>query len=151
MIKRFFILLVALLPLCVKAQRAVGSWEVYANFLAPEQMLETPDKVFFLSSGSLFSFDKDSEELYQYGIHNVLSEPTISKIFYNGKKDYIALAYNTGNIDIIKNDGKVVNLPDIRDAVLQSDRTINDISFGNGRIYVATNFGIVIYDDSRYI
>ena len=150
MIKRFFILLVALLPLCVKAQRAVGSWEVYANFLAPEQMLETPDKVFFLSSGSLFSFDKDSEELYQYGIHNVLSEPTISKIFYNGKKDYIALAYNSGNIDIIKNDGKVVNLPDIRDAVLQSDRTINDISFGNGRIYVATNFGIVIYDDSRW-
>lgn len=150
MIKRFFILLVALLPLCVKAQRAVGSWEVYANFLTPEQMLETPDKVFFLSSGSLFSFDKDSEELYQYGIHNVLSEPTISKIFYNGKKDYIALAYNTGNIDIIKNDGKVVNLPDIRDAVLQSDRTINDISFGNGRIYVATNFGIVIYDDSRW-
>lgn len=150
MIKRFFILLVALLPLCVKAQRAVGSWEVYANFLTPEQMLETPDKVFFLSSGSLFSFDKDSEELYQYGIHNVLSEPTISKIFYNGKKDYIALAYNSGNIDIIKNDGKVVNLPDIRDAVLQSDRTINDISFGNGRIYVATNFGIVIYDDSRW-
>lgn len=150
MIKRFFILLVALLPLCVKAQRAVGSWEVYANFLAPEQMLETPDKVFFLSSGSLFSFDKDSEELYQYGIHNVLSEPTISKIFYNGKKDYITLAYNTGNIDIIKNDGKVINLPDIRDAVLQSDRTINDISFGNGRIYVATNFGIVIYDDSRW-
>lgn len=150
MIKKLFILLTVLLPSMVNAQRAVGSWEVYANYLVPEQMLETPSKVFCLSSGSLFSFDKESEELYQYGIHNVLSEATITKIFYNGKGDYIAAAYKSGNIDIIKNDGKVVNLPDIKDAVLQSDRTINDISFGNGRIYVATNFGIVIYDDKRW-
>lgn len=33
---------------------------------------------------------------------------------------------------------------------MQSDRTINDVSFGNGRIYVATNFGIVVYDDKRW-
>lgn len=150
MIKKLFILFAALLPLGVKAQRAVGSWEVYANYLAPEQMLETPDKVFCLSSGSLFSFDKDSEELYQYGIHNVLSEAIITKIFYNGKSDYVVVVYNSGNIDVIKKDGKVVNLPDIKDAVLQSDRTINDVSFGNGRIYVATNFGIVVYDDKRW-
>lgn len=150
MIKKLFILFAALLPFGVKAQRAVGSWEVYANYLAPEQMLETPDKVFCLSSGSLFSFDKNTEELYQYGIHNVLSEAIITKIFYNGKSDYIVVVYNSGNIDVIKKDGKVVNLPDIKDAVLQSDRTINDVSFGNGRIYVATNFGIVVYDDKRW-
>lgn len=150
MIKKLFILLAVLLPMGVKAQRSVGSWEVYSNYLAPEQMLETPDKVFCLSSGSLFSFDKNSEELYQYGIHNVLSEAIITKIFYNGKGDYIVVVYKSGNIDVIKNDGKVVNLPDIKDAVLQSDRTINDVSFGDGRIYVATNFGIVVYDDKRW-
>lgn len=150
MIKKLFILLAVLLPMGVKAQRSVGSWEVYSNYLAPEQMLETPDKVFCLSSGSLFSFDKNSEELYQYGIHNVLSEAIITKIFYNGKGDYIVVVYKSGNIDVIKNDGKVVNLPDIKDAVLQSDRTINDLSFGDGRIYVATNFGIVVYDDKRW-
>lgn len=150
MIKKLFILLAVLLPMGVKAQRSVGSWEVYSNYLAPEQMLETPDKVFCLSSGSLFSFDKNSEELYQYGIHNVLSEAIITKIFYNGKSDYVVVVYNSGNIDVIKKDGKVVNLPDIKDAVLQSDRTINDVSFGDGRIYVATNFGIVVYDDKRW-
>lgn len=107
MIKKLFILFAALLPLGVKAQRAVGSWEVYANYLAPEQMLETPDKVFCLSSGSLFSFDKDSEELYQYGIHNVLSEAIITKIFYNGKGDYVVVVYNSGNIDVIKRTEKL--------------------------------------------
>jgi len=151
MIKKLFILLAALLPMTgVRAQSSVGSWEVYANYRSPEQMLETPSKVFCLSSGSLFSFDKNSEELYHYGIHNVLSEANISKIFYNGKEDYIVLAYSTGNIDVIKKDGKVINLPDIKDAVLSFDRTINDISFGKDRIYVATNFGIVVYDDKRW-
>lgn len=151
MIKKLFILLAALLPMTgARAQSSVGSWEVYANYLSPEQMLETPSKVFCLSSGSLFSFDKNTDELYHYGIHNVLSEANITKIFYNGKEDYLVLAYNTGNIDVIKKDGKVVNLPDIKDAVLSFDRTINDISFGKDRIYVATNFGIVVYDDKRW-
>lgn len=151
MIKKLFILFAALLPMTgAKAQSSVGSWEVYANYLSPEQMLETPSKVFCLSSGSLFSFDKNTDELYHYGIHNVLSEANITKIFYNGKEDYLVLAYKTGNIDVIKKDGKVVNLPDIKDAVLSFDRTINDISFGKDRIYVATNFGIVVYDDKRW-
>lgn len=151
MIKKLFILFASLLPMSgAMAQSSVGSWEVYANYLSPEQMLETPSKVFCLSSGSLFSFDKNTDELYHYGIHNVLSEANITKMFYNAKKDYIVLAYTTGNIDVIKKDGKVVNLPDIKDAVLSVDRTINDISFGNDRIYVATNFGIVVYDDNRW-
>lgn len=150
MIKRLLIIISAIMPIVVSGQRAVGSWEVYANYLTPEQMLETPEKVYCLSSGSLFSFDKNTEELYQYGIQNVLSEPIITKIFYNSKRDYLVVAYNSGNIDVIQKDGKVINLPDIKDAVLQSDRTINDVSFGEGRIYVATNFGIVVYDDKRW-
>lgn len=150
MIKRLLLIITAVMPIVVSGQRAVGSWEVYANYQSPEQMLETPDKVYCLSSGSLFSFDKNTEELYQYGIQNVLSEPIITKMFYNSKGDYLVLAYTSGNIDVVKSDGKVINLPDIKDAVLQSDRTINDVSFGEGRIYVATNFGIVVYDDQRW-
>lgn len=144
------LLLSVLLPIGLKAQRAVGSWEVYANFQSPEQMYETSEKIYCLSSGSLFSFDKNTEELYQYGIQNVLSEAIISNIYYNAKEDFIAVAYKTANIDIILNDGKVINLPDIKDAILQSEQTINDISFGDGRMYVATNFGIVVYDTERW-
>ena len=150
MIKKLFILLLALMPFGMRAQRAVGSWEVYSNFLAPEEIVETPDKVFCLSSGSLFSFDKNTEELYQYGIHNVMSEATITKMAYNARKNYLVVAYKSGNIDVLQKNGKVINLPDIKDAILHSDRTINDISFGDGRIYVGTNFGIVIYDDKRW-
>ena len=106
MIKKLLILLAVLLPSGAAAQRAVGSWEVYANYLAPEQMLETPDKVFCLSSGSLFSFDKNTEDLYNYGIHNVLSEAIITKIFYNSRGGYLAVAYNSGNIDVIKKDAR---------------------------------------------
>lgn len=149
--KELIILLVSvLLPIGLKAQKSVGSWEVYANYLSPEQMYETEDRVFCLSSGSLFSFDKNTEELYQYGIQNVLSEALIANIYYNAKDDYLVAAYKTANIDVILNDGKVINLPDIKDAILQSEQVINDISFGEGRMYVATNFGIVVYDTERW-
>lgn len=151
MIKKVLFLIMSLLPVMgMKAQSSVGSWEVYANYLSPEKMLQTPSKVFILSSGSVYSFDKNTEELYHYGLHNILSEATAANIFYNAEKDYIAVTYESGNIDIIKNDGKAVNLPDIRDAVIQQERTINDVSFGNDRIYVATAFGIVVFDDKRW-
>lgn len=151
MIKKILILIVSLLPVAgMKAQSTIGSWEVYANYLNPEKMLQTPSKVFILSAGSLYSFDKNTEEMYHYGIHNVLSETSVVNMFYNPQKDYIAVTYASGNIDIIKNDGKTINLPDIKDAVIQQQRTINDISFGKDRMYVATAFGIVVYDDKRW-
>ncbi len=55
MIKRLLLIITAVMPIVVSGQRAVGSWEVYANYQSPEQMLETPDKVYCLSSGSLLN------------------------------------------------------------------------------------------------
>lgn len=151
MIRKIFILFISLLPLIgANAQSTVGSWEVYPNYLKPEQMIQTPEKVFVLSSGTLYSFDKNNEELYHYGIHNVMSEANVKNIYYNATDNYIVATYPSGNIDVIKKDGKVINLPDIKDAVLQTDRVINDVSFAPGRIYVATNFGIVVFDDKRW-
>ena len=150
MIKKLCLLILALLPISGKAQQATGSWEVYPNFLTVDKIVQTSDKVYTLSSGSLMSINIDTDEVYNYGIHNVLSEAKISNIFYNKKNDYLVITYNTGNIDIVKNDGKVINLPDIKDAVLQTTRNINDVAFGDGRMYVATNFGIVVYDDKRW-
>lgn len=150
MIKKLCLLILALLPICGKAQQVTGSWEVYPNFLTVDKIVQTSNKVYTLSSGSLMSIDLETDEVYNYGIHNVLSEAKISDIFYNKKGNYLAVTYSTGNIDIVKNDGNVINLPDIKDAVLQTTRNINDIAFGDGRMYVATNFGIVVYDDKRW-
>ena len=136
----------------VHAQKSVGEWMVYPTFNSQiTKVVDTKDKVYYLSSGSLFSYDKDNNETYAYTAANRLNDNTnITGIHYNADGGYLAVVYKSAKIDLIYDNGKVVNLSDIADASMPIDKAVNDLAFNNGRIYAATNFGIVVFDDKKY-
>lgn len=151
MIKKALIILVSLLPLMMQAQMSVGQWKLYSVFAnSVTKMLETPDKVYYVSEGNLYSYDKLTDENYHYASVNKLNDNEITDVYYNHNNEYLLVAYKSGNIDLIYEDGKVVNLPDIKDAVMTTSKIINDVSFYENKIYIATEFGIVIYDDQKH-
>lgn len=146
-----FILLVAL---SAQAQYTAGEWVLHPSFIGEnaQNCIDAGDKVYYLAGGSLYGFDKSTQENESINKSNYLSDFVIEHIFYNHDKHYLVVAYNNSNIDIILNDGKVVNLPEIKDAIINSEKSITDITFGNNnRMYVATKFGYIIYDDSKFI
>lgn len=164
MINRLLAILVAALPLVSNAQLAVGEWELFnaydgvSNYgnnslndkFVGYRLVDTPHKVYYVSQNGLFSYDKDTQETYAFSAINKLSDSVVKGIWYNESGKYIFVAYESGNIDLIYDDGKIVNLPDIKDATLTSSKTINDVAFDNDRIYVATEFGIVIFNDKEH-
>ena len=152
MLKRIIFSIVFLASLyIVSAQHVPGSWKVIPmTGTSFEFVQDTPGKVYFLSSGSLYSFDKETSETMYYTPGSKISDSSIKFLKYNGDKKYVALVYNNGNIDLIYDNGKVVNLSEIKDSNLTMAKAINDIQFGEDRIYVATSFGIVVYDDKDY-
>lgn len=132
------------------AQTLTGSWELYPHRGASyKSIIDTPTKTYFLSDGSLFSL-ADDNELYFYTFQNRLSDSDVSLIAYNWDKHYLAVAYSNGNLDLLYDDGRVVNLPDIKDAAMNRSRNIGYIAFGGGRLIACTDFGIVVFDDERY-
>ena len=149
MIKKILIALIALLPFISKAQMSVGEWNVYSMFSDIEKMVQSPDKVYFVSGNYLFSFDKNTEELYNYTSRNKLNDNVVDNIYYNRDKDYLVITYVTGNIDILYDNGEVVNLPDIKNATLNYSLKINDVDFLDDCIYVATKFGLIVFDEPR--
>lgn len=151
MIKRAFVILALLLPLMMQAQKTMGEWKLYSVFAnSVTKMLETPQKVFYVSEGNLYSYDKSTDENYHYTSSNELNDNEVLNIYYNRDNKYVVVTYKSGNIDLIYDNGKVINLPDIKDAVLTSSKGINDISFYNNKIYVATEFGIVVFNDKNH-
>lgn len=137
------------------AQLAVGDWRIHSFYSGQvTKMVDTPDKMYIVSGGNLFSYDKSDEygEVYSYNSRNMLSDNNISNIFYNKNNKYLLVAYSNSNIDLIYDNGDVVNLSEIKDAIMQTDKVINDVSFDteNNRIYVATSFGLVVYDDKKH-
>lgn len=152
MIRKTLFVLIALIPFMVKAQLAVGGWKIYSPFVTSSvsKMIETPQKLYYISEGSLYSYDKETDESFSYNSINKLNDNNITGIYYNKTNKYLLIAYESGNIDLLYDDGNLVNMPDVKDAILTSEKNINDVSFDDNRIYVATNFGLVVFNDQRH-
>lgn len=133
-----------------KAQMGVGTWEVYSTFSTVTDMVETPTQLYYLSSGSLHSFDKKAGESYAWKESNKLHDVNITKIKYNPIAGYLAVIYSNANIDLIYDDGEVVNMSDIKDAVMATSPIITNVAFSDGNMLVSTNFGVVLYDDTKH-
>ncbi len=150
MIKRLITILIAVISLVsTSAQTSVGNWKVYSMFSTIKKMVQTPDKVYFISGNNLFSFDKNTQETYNYTTKNKLNDIVVNNIYYNKHNYYLVVTYSTGNIDLIYDDGEVVNLPDIKDSGLNYSLDINDVAFNGDDIYVATKFGMVVFNEKR--
>lgn len=149
MIKKLCIFLTALMPLLANAQQAVGSWTFYPSFSTVTKIVESEEKVYYISAGALFSFDKETEERQSLNSTTGLNDMTISDIFYNPDGNYLLVCYDNGNMDKLYDNGKIVNLPDISTATLTEAPSVKDVAFGNDCFYVQTNFGIVNYDDRK--
>lgn len=151
MLRQLIISLIIALAAMSRAEASMlpGSWNIYPISGEFTGIIDTDNKVWYVTGGILNSYDKDSDETRTYTTGNGLSSYGISRIIYNDESDYLAVVYNDANIDLVYDDGQIVNLPDIKDATMALEKKINDIAFHNNLIYVATEFGLVIFDADR--
>lgn len=152
MIKKLTLLLALSLGwISAAAQHTPGSWKIIpmaGEFF--ESVIDTPEKVYYLTGGSLYSYDKEYNETLYYTPGTQISDSGIASLHYNTDNHYLMVVYSNGNIDLIYDDGKVVNMPEIKTANLTTGKSVNSVFFANNRIYIATEFGLVIYDDQKH-
>lgn len=132
------------------AQLAVGNWQIYSSTGDPVKVIDAGDRVYFVSGVSLFCYDKVTDELEAYNKNNRLSDTGVSNIYYNYDKNYLVVVYTNSNIDILYDNGKLYNIPDIKNVIMTSSKAVNDVNFYGNRIYLATDFGIVVLNDEKY-
>ncbi len=143
--------MVIMMSLSLSAQHVPGSWKML-NMAGEkiEGIIDTPEKVYYITGGSLYSYDKEYNETLFYESGTKLSDGNIKEMHYNVDGKYLMIIYENYNIDLIYDDGNVVNLPEIKDSNISTSKKINSVFFKSNRIYLATDFGMVIYDDQKY-
>lgn len=131
--------------------QAEGTWIIHPTYsMPPQKVLETDrGTVYFLTGGNLFSYDSREDENYSYHSGNKLNDSGITDIFYNYDKHYLLVCYESGNIDLLYDDGSVKNMSDIKESSVTPPLTINAVSFDGDNIYVATTFGLVKFNEPR--
>lgn len=152
MVKKLLLLVALMLPTIALAQYGSGSWRVHPFFVSAkvQNIVDTHNKVYYLVSGNLYCYDKTSGTNESLNNSNKLSDVTITGMYYNDKKDYVLLTYDNSNIDIILSDGRVVNMPEIKDVVVPQSKVINHVTFDDGNAYVATAYGFSVIDDVKF-
>ena len=153
MTKRLLSALVVMRALCAGAQNAVGDWFIHNSYVGDKvgAVAESNKWVYYLADGNLFRLDKETQENEALSRVNDLTDVSITQIYYNSDKDYLVVVYVNSNIDVILSDGRVVNMPEIKNAVMTGSKVINDVTFAADVIYLATDFGYVVIDDKKFV
>lgn len=154
--KKLFVLMALSLPLFLMAQELVqeqdleGTWTFHPIYMmsSATNLIDTEHYVYALTNGSLVRWDKVNAQVKTLSSTNGLSDVKIKNIYYNYDKHYLLLTYTNSNIDLLYEDGSIVNVSALSDVVMNLSRAINDVTFASGKALLATDFGLVVLDDS---
>lgn len=150
MIKKIIFLFVAsAIAIIAPAQTAVGAWKLYTPFSGVSDMAETDAYVYYLSAGSCYRIDKSTFEVGALNVSNSLHDASANGIYADATGKSVVVTYATGNMDRLYDNGKIVNMSDVKDAISMNSRNINDMAFASDRFYVATDFGLITYSNSK--
>lgn len=124
-------------------------WNIHSAFADINAIAVTRDKVFALSSHSLFAVDKQSEEMVYYNRLTGLNGAIISTIGYNPTLNLLLVCYENGHLDIINSQDEVYNIPDLYLKQTTYSKIVNSIYMHEHTAYLAMDFGIIELDMKR--
>lgn len=128
-----------------------GTWKIHNVFNANRtRVVDAGDKVYCVTDNSLNAYDKTSGSWEGLNKLNRLSDFQVSSVYYNSAKDYVVVTYLNYNIDILLSDGRTINIPNLKNMATTAARTINDVTFGLGGIYVASQVGYMVIEDNNF-
>lgn len=137
--------------LMLKAESEGGVWKIHSVFNENRtRVVDAGDKVYCVTDNYLNAYNKVTGEFESLTKQNRLSDFYVKNIYYNNQKNYVVVTYTNYNIDILLEDGTTVNVPDLKNLTTVADKTINDVTFGEGGIYVASKVGYIVIDDKDF-
>ncbi|MDR1645731.1 MAG: hypothetical protein LBS05_07920 [Tannerellaceae bacterium] len=126
----------------VSAQSA-GGWHSYLAYYNTSAVAEGNTLVYALADGSLYSYGKEDNSLQYYSKETGLSDNQINSICFHSGENTLIVAYANGNIDLVKENNSVYNLPLLLNSSIVQDKSILAIYGYKETAYLATAFGIV--------
>ena len=133
---------------CVQAH--AQAWSSHFAYNNVTQIAMTPDRVYAVSDGSLFSVDKQTEQLQTYNRQSGLHGTNITCIAYDAYSDMLLIAYEAGRLDLMYPYG-VQYIGDLYDKDMTQEKTIHNITIHGRTAYFATHYGVQVFDLRRKI
>ena len=97
---------------------AIGDWTVHNSYRYATSCRTMGDKVYVLSAGNLYSYNKEDGELRIYDHINTLSDVRVACIEYCDATDALVVVYENANVDLLYDDETIYNISDFKNKTL---------------------------------
>ncbi|APY11144.1 ABC transporter substrate-binding protein [Seonamhaeicola sp. S2-3] len=145
-------LLITLISLLSFSQDFSSSWRGHFSYYNIKEVVQTESKIYAASENAIFSYDLQTNEIREFNTINGLSGETISTIYYSETYQLLIVGYENGLLEIVFEDNEnVLTVVDIieKSTITPTNKSINHINEYQNYIYIATNYGISVYNLER--
>ena len=142
------ICLLVLLSGLASAQNYSGTWSAHVSFTPVICVTETAEAIATVTSNGLLLSDKKDGHITTRTKVNGLTGSGISALGYASGPNYLLVAYEDGNLDLLQNE-KIIKLPDLTRKSGLPDKTIHKVICEGNFAYLCCAFGIVKVDLSK--
>ena len=128
----------------------LDNWRIHLPYNDGKIVSGGNDLVYCATQYALFSYKKSDASVQRYSRLTGLSDFEINTIRYNAEDHVLLIAYQSSDLDLLYDDGSVINLPDIKLKNIVGGKSINSVLFLNHLSYLNCEFGIVVVDLLRH-
>ncbi len=128
------------------------SWRAHFSYSNIVDLTKSEDKLYAAAENAIFIYDPLSQEEATLTTVNGLTGDNISRIYFSEIYELLVIGYDNGLIQIYnENDDEIITIVDIVDKLtIPPDRkTINHFNEFNEFLYIASDFGISVYNLER--
>lgn len=126
-------------------QGQAQQWSSHFAYNNVTQIAMTPDRVYAVSDGSLYSVDKQSEKIQIYNRQSGLHGTNITCIAYDDISNTLIIAYEAGRLDLLTPYG-VQYIGDLYNKDMMEEKTVYNMTIHNRTAYFSTHYGVQTFD-----
>lgn len=118
-------------------------WRIHAAYDAVLQVSNGGDWVYAASDKGFFRVNRNSGQIIKLSRLDGFAANEITKMGFHGPTNTLVIGYRNGQIDLLKNENTLINLPGFFNKPFQGDKSIKHISFLGNNAYLSTDFAIL--------
>ncbi len=132
----------------------VGGWHSYLSNFSIVDITHRGEEVYAVTQGGIFSYNPQIRQSRSYSTINGMSNLTPTAIYSDQESGIVFIGYQDGTINTLDSANQFGYITDISRSELFTTLRINKFTSQDGLLYVATEFGVVVYDieleETRY-
>lgn len=129
-----------------RGQSLIGDWKPYLSHSNATASVLRGNTLYCITQGGFFAYDLETGSSQVFSTVDGLSGISPSVIYYAADQDLIFIGYLDGSIDYFQELGDFNYLSDIARNTTFIGKAIKGFAAQGNRLYVATDFGLVVYD-----